>query len=174
MALAINGKKVVGYALGGNEFYSIDEHADGTITYNGHTYIWKPKASSDSLTCTFHSYTTSNPYSVSTALNQKLSDNSALTLKDLIDKGEKIRLTVTFRNNSNGPSYSLSSGLIDLSKPDSKGHFNFQWIDYNNSSNTYCYPDSGANMFSVYSDAIGAYSSTDYDNGHMVILSDES
>ena len=38
MPLMVNGKKVVGYALGDTEFYSIDEHADGTIAYNGHLY----------------------------------------------------------------------------------------------------------------------------------------
>lgn len=38
MALMINGKKVVGFALGSTEFYSIDEHSDGSITFNGHLY----------------------------------------------------------------------------------------------------------------------------------------
>ena len=39
MTLMINGKKVLGYAIGGNEFHSLDKNADGSITYNGQKYI---------------------------------------------------------------------------------------------------------------------------------------
>ena len=38
MTLMVNGKKVVGYAIGGTEFYSIGENADGIISFNGHLY----------------------------------------------------------------------------------------------------------------------------------------
>ena len=158
MALMVNGKKVVGYALGGTEFYSIGEHA---------------KASS-MLSCDFHSSSDPTSYSVSVDLSQSLSSDSVLTVKDLIDKGEKIRLILSFYNKSNPPSSSsLASGIVDLSKPDSNSHFNFHWIDGATSTNTYCCSDSST--FTVYSDAIGAYFSGDYDTGHMTILySDES
>lgn len=36
MALMVNGKKVLGYAIGGNEFYSLDKNADGSINIGGH------------------------------------------------------------------------------------------------------------------------------------------
>ena len=39
MTLMINGKKVLGYAIGGTGFYSIDKNADGSITYNGQNYF---------------------------------------------------------------------------------------------------------------------------------------
>lgn len=38
MTLMVNGKEVNALALGGTEFYSIDEHADGSISFNGHPY----------------------------------------------------------------------------------------------------------------------------------------
>lgn len=39
MTLMVNGKKVVGYALGGTEFYSIGKNADGSISLNGYNYL---------------------------------------------------------------------------------------------------------------------------------------
>ena len=39
MTLMVNGKKVMGYALGGTEFYSIDESADGSINIGGQNYL---------------------------------------------------------------------------------------------------------------------------------------
>lgn len=174
MALMINGKKVVGYALGGTEFYSIGENADYSISVKGRTYIWEPEASSDSLTCSFTSDTTTTTPGVSVGLSQKLYDNSATTVKDLIDKGEIIKLIVTFHDTYTNTDYSSHSGIIDFSKPDSNGHFNFQWTDSNISSNTYCYPDSGANTFSVYSDTYRTYPGNDSYIYYMVILSDES
>ena len=43
MTLMVNGKKVVGYALGGTEFYSIGKNAnaDGSISLNGQDYLSK-------------------------------------------------------------------------------------------------------------------------------------
>lgn len=168
----VNGKEVVGYALGGTEFYSISENnTDGSISFNGQTYEWKTKTSG-SFACTYDSGFGSDttPYGVSVDLNQSLSSDSALTLKDLINKKEKIRLTVVFHNTSDSSDSSLDSGIIDLSKPDSNGHFNFQWIDGSTSTNTYCYSDSIANKFRTCSDAISAYSSSNYDSGHMTII----
>lgn len=167
MTLMVNGKKVVGYALGGTEFYSIGEHADGSISFNGHTYERKTKTS-DSFECTYSSGDGTTPYSVSVSLNQSLSSGSALTIKDLINKGEKIKLIVTFNGNDSTPNFSLDSGMIDLSKPDSNGHFNFQWLNGATSTNTYCCSDSST--FTVYSDAISAYSGANYDSGHMTII----
>ena len=170
MALMINGKEVSALALGNNEFYSMTENGDDSISFKGHTFIWKPKASSSPLMCFLDSSTT--PYRVHTDLSNKLKDYSSLTVKDLINKGEMIELTVTFDNTSAGTSYISNSGIIDLSKPDSKGHFNFRWIDRKISSNTYCYPDSGANTFSVYSDLFSTFPN-DFYNCYMVIQSDE-
>ena len=169
MTLMVNGKKVVGYAIGGTEFYSIGEHADGSISFNGHTYEWKTKTS-DSFTCNWGASSDTTPYSVSVSLNQMLSSGSALTVKDLINKRGKIRLTLTFHSNNDSSDSSLVSGIIDLSKPDSNGHFNFQWLNGATSTNTYCYSDSSANKFKTYSDAISGYSGSDYDSGHMKIL----
>lgn len=42
MTLMVNGKKVLGYAIGGNEFYSLDKNADGSINIGGH-YLNKNK-----------------------------------------------------------------------------------------------------------------------------------
>lgn len=39
MALMVNGKKVLGYAIGGNEFYSLDKNADGSINIGGQNYL---------------------------------------------------------------------------------------------------------------------------------------
>lgn len=39
MTLMINGKKVIGYAIGGNEFYSLDKNADGLINIGGQNYF---------------------------------------------------------------------------------------------------------------------------------------
>lgn len=39
MALMVNGKKVLGYAIGGNEFYSLDKNADGLINIGGQNYF---------------------------------------------------------------------------------------------------------------------------------------
>lgn len=39
MTLMINGKKVLGYAIGGNEFYSLDKNADGLINIGGQNYF---------------------------------------------------------------------------------------------------------------------------------------
>ena len=169
MTLMVNDKKVLGYALGGTEFYSIGENADGSISFNGYTYELKVKTS-DSFTCTWGAISGTTPNSVSVDLNQSLSSGSALTLKDLINKGEKIKLTLTFHDNSSGYDSSLVSGIIDLSKPDSNGHFNFQWLNGATSTNTYCSFNSSANKFSTYSDAFGSYSSSDYDSGHMTII----
>ena len=88
MTLMVNGKKVVGYALGGTEFYSISENADGLISFKGQMYEWKPKTSSDSFTCNYGSGDGTTPYSVSVSLNQMLSSGSALTVKDLINKNK--------------------------------------------------------------------------------------
>ena len=87
MTLMTNGKEVVAWALGDTEFYSMTENADGSVSFKGHTYIWKPKASSDSLTCSLDSSTT--PYNVRIDLSKKLSAYSAPTVKDLINKGAK-------------------------------------------------------------------------------------
>lgn len=38
MALMANGKEVTALALGGTEFYPMNENADGSVTINGHTY----------------------------------------------------------------------------------------------------------------------------------------
>lgn len=163
MALTINGKKVLGYALGDTEFYSIDKNSDGSISVNGNTYELKWKLS-NSFAC---SWGVDPPYHVSISLNQKLSSGSDLTVKDLIDKGEQIRLTLTFHNMQTNHDSSLDSGIIDFSKPDSNGHFNFQWVEGTTSTNTYCCSDSG--QFITYSDALEAYSSNYYNAGHIVI-----
>ena len=144
MTLMVNGKKVVGYALGGTEFYSIGENADGSISFNGHTYEVKIKTS-DSFTCTWSGISGTTPASVGVDPSQSLSSGSALTLKDLINKKEKIRLTVVFHDNSDSSDSSLDSGIIDLSKPDSNGHFNFQWLNGATSTNTYCSFNSSVN-----------------------------
>lgn len=171
MALMANGKKVIGYAMGGTEFYSIAENADGSISFNGEFYFLFNKTS-NSFQCTWSAGT---PNSVSVDPSQSLSSDSDLTLKDLINKGKKIRLTVMFHNSAGNYDSSVVSGVIDLSKPDSNGHFNFQWLKGATSTNTYCSFNSNANKFSTYSDAFSAYSSTDYDTGHMTIIySDES
>ena len=157
MALMVNGKKVLGYAIGGNEFYSLD----------------KLKVSV-SLKC----YYNSSPYRVSVSQDQPLNPGSAFTLRDLRDKGEKIRLIVTFRNKYDDSASSLDSGTIDLSKPDSNGHFNFTFQGVNNdastndaSTNAYCSFDPSDSRFIVYSDAFGGiYSDVTYDSGHMQVL----
>lgn len=163
MALMTNGKEVVALALGGTEFYSMNENADGSISFNGQTYAIGNKVSS--FACTFN---ISPAYNVRFDLNQKLGSDSDLTVKDLIDKGKKIRLILIFRHNSDFSNFALASGIVDLSKPDSNGHFNFQWINGATSTNTYCCSDSG--QFITYSDALAAYSSSDYDGGNMTIL----
>ena len=43
MTLMVNGKKVVGYALGGTEFYSIGKNADGSSNIGGQDYFNKNK-----------------------------------------------------------------------------------------------------------------------------------
>lgn len=171
MALMVNGKKVVGYALGGNEFYSIDENADGSITYKGYTYEWKATKKSDSFQCEYNWDTATTPYSVSVDSSQRLSSDSILTVKDLINKGKIIKLIVTSDDTSNNTSSSLNSGIIDLSKPDSKGHFNFQWANNDTSKNAYCSSDPSANVFSIYSNAINSMTpENDYVSFYMQIL----
>lgn len=156
MVLMVNGKKVLGYALGGNEFYSLDN-----LRVTG------------SLRCEY----SSDPYSVSVDLDTRLSPDSTLTLRDLIHKGEKIRLIVTFHGHNWDPAYSFNSGMIDLSKPDSNGHFNFKFQGVNNTSvnnisviDAYCSSNLSDNKFEVYCDAFSAYSSLDYDSGNMQVL----
>ncbi|WFD52915.1 CS domain-containing protein [Lactobacillus phage CV244] len=150
MALMVNGKKVLGYAIGGNEFYSLD----------------KLKVSV-SLKCDFNSFLVNSLYSVSVSLDQPLSPGSAFTLRDLRDKGEKIRLIVTFHNtNDRTAAVLLESDTIDLSKPDSNGNFNFNF----QGGNTYYSFDSSDSKFRVYSDAFSMYSGSDYDSGYMQVL----
>lgn len=38
MSLMVNGKKVLGYALGNNAFYSVQKNKDGSINFNGTNY----------------------------------------------------------------------------------------------------------------------------------------
>lgn len=159
MVLMVNGKKVLGYALGGNEFYSLDNSLDKLRV-------------SGALRC----YYSSSPYGVNVGLDKSLSPDSKLTLRDLIHKGEKIRLIVTFHGRNWDPAYSFNSGTIDLSKPDSNGHFNFKFQGANKISviDAYCsfdrslYPDDST--FEVYSDAFSVYSDSDYDSGNMQVL----
>lgn len=158
-----DGKEVVALAVGSAKFYPMNENADGSISFNGQTYAIGNKASS--FVCNFK---IDSGYHVSFDLNQKLGSDSGLTVKDLIDKREKIRLILIFRNKPTYSNFALASGIVDLSKPDSNGHFNFQWINGATSTNTYCCSDSG--QFITYSDALGAYSSSDYDAGNMTIL----
>lgn len=155
MVLMVNGKKVLGYALGGNEFYSLDNSLD-KLRVTG------------SLKCRY----SESPYRVSVDLDTRLSPDSTLTLGDLRDKGEKIRLIVSFHKNNWDPVSSLNSGTIDLSKPDSHGNFNFDFQGANKISLTaaYCSFDPGDNKFEVYSDAFSVYSDSDYDPGNMQVL----
>jgi hypothetical protein len=157
MALTINGKKVLGYALGDTEFYSID-------AINA----------SDPLEFTYNTSTT--PYGVDVSLSQQLASTSTLTIKDLIDKGEKIRLILTFYNTSYKSYFSLASGIVDLSKPDSNGHFNFQWRNGATQTNTYCCSVSSTSKFTIYSSTINTYPTNGYTTpSHMIIIySDES
>lgn len=151
MVLMVNGKKVLGYALGGNEFYSLDSLRVSVL-----------------LRCRY----SSSPYSVSVPLNESLSPDSTLTLRDLIHKGEKIRLIVTFHPYYWGPMSSFNSGTIDLSKPDSHGNFNFDFQGANKISLTaaYCSSNPSDNKFEVYSDAFSVYSDTDHDGCFMQVL----
>lgn len=158
-----DGKEVVALAVGSAEFYPMNENADGSISFNGQTYAIGNKASS--FVCRFGD---DSGYYVSFGLNQKLGSDSGLTVKDLIDKKEKIRLILVFNNKPTSSNVVLASGIVDLSKPDSNGHFNFQWINGATSTNTYCCSNSG--KFNTYSDALGAYRYSDYDAGNMTIL----
>lgn len=164
-----DGKKVAALAIGSAEFCQMNENADGSVSFNGQTYAIGNKVSS-LFRCYFNS---DAGFSVGIDLTQKLGSDSALTAKDLIDKGEKIRLTVNFFNKQTSSYSSLTSGIVDLSRPDSDGHFNFQWINRSNSTRTYCC--SASDQFRAYSAALDDYSSTDYDAGTMIIIySDES
>lgn len=158
-----DGKEVVALAVGSAEFYPMNENADGSISFNGQAYAVGNKASS--FVCSFDIHPS---YNVSFGLNQKLGSDAALTVKDLIDKGKKIRLILSFLHVSASSYFALTSGIVDLSKPDSNGHFNFQWVNGATSTNTYCCSDS--DQFRTYSDALGAYSSSNYDAGTMTIL----
>lgn len=151
-----DGKEVVALALGDTEFYSIDAiHV------------------SDPLEFTYNTSTT--PYGVDVSLSQQLASNSTLTIKDLIDKGEKIRLILTFYNTSYKSYVSLASGIVDLSKPDSNGHFNFQWRNWTTPTNTYCCSISSTSKFTIYSSAINTYPTSGYTPNNMIIIySDES
>ena len=169
MGLAIDGNEVHGIARGGQAFVSLgNTNADGSISFNGYTYELKMKTS-DSFLCTWRGISGTTPASVGVDPSQSLSSGLPLTLQDLINKKEKIRLTVVFHDNSDYSDSSLDSGIIDLSKPDSNGHFNFQWLKGATSTNTYCSFNSSANKFSTYSDAFRAYTSSNYDPGHMTI-----
>lgn len=154
MVLMVNGKKVLGYALGGNEFYSLDNSLDNLRV-------------SVSLECSYRSES-----SLRVPLDPRLSPDSTLTLGDLRDKGEKIRLIVSFHKDNWDPVSSLNSGTIDFSKPDSKGHFNFKFQGVNNFPviDAYCFFSPSDNKFEVYSDAFNAYSGSDYDPGNIQVL----
>lgn len=159
MVLMVNGKEVLGYALGGNEFYSLDNSLD-KLRVTG------------SLRCEY----SSDPYSVSVDLDTRLSPDSTLTLRDLIHKGEKIRLIVTLITNRWDPASSFNSDTIDLSKPDSHGNFNFNFQGANKSSLTSSYCsfdrslDSDDNKFVVHSYAFSVYSGSNYDGSFMQVL----
>lgn len=162
-----DGKEVVALAVGSAEFYPMNENADGSISFNGQTYAIGNKVSSLFM-CRFYTNSGTVPCNVGFELNQKLGSDSALTVKDLIDKRKKIRLILSFLHKPTSSYFTLASGIVDLSKPDSNGHFNFQWVNGATSTNTYCCSDS--DLFRTYSDALGAYSSSYYDAGNMTIL----
>lgn len=143
MTLMVNGKKVLGYAIGGNEFYSLDKFKVSV-----------------SIMCDF--FSNFYPNQVSIRQDQPLSPGSAFTLKYLRDKGEKIKLILTFNNHNDGTASVLESGTIDLSKPDSNGHFNIKWANNDTSTNSYCYFHPKYIDFIVYSDAFSLYSLGNY------------
>ena len=167
MTLMANGKKVDALALGGVEFYPMNENKASNL-----------------IACSYAVENTTGKHFYSIALSQKLRDDSTITIKDLIDKGERIRLILTVSNGEDNFydfSKLLVSNTVDLSKPDSNGHFNFQWADNNVSTNTYCCSTSSIittggpqnNVFTIWSDALNDFNH-DYTIKIEILYSDAS
>lgn len=172
-----DGKEVVALAAGGVEFYPMNKNADGSISFNGQTYVIGNKLYCDFVPSFYPEQGTGRKF-LYTNLSNKLNSDSSLTVQGLIDKGEKIRLVCIIGSSV------LASGIVDLSKPDSKGHFNFQWADGSTSTNTYCcassniiWADNGGSctdVFSVWSDAFDKLAHPSYDSILEIFYSDAS
>ena len=63
MTLMTNGKKVSALALGGTEFYSMTENADGSVIINGHTYDGLIGRGASGLSSSTQYYLEPAPYS---------------------------------------------------------------------------------------------------------------
>lgn len=140
------------------KFYPMNENTDGSISFNGQTYEIGNQGS-DVFDFYSHPEATKGKYDFFIASSTKLISDSTPTINDLINKGEKIRLVIVGENydDKNEINYIaiLVSQTIDLSKPDSNGHFNFSWADGDTSVYAYCWLSNG--NFLVTSDSLNEY-----------------
>lgn len=133
------------------KFYPMNENTDGSISFNGQTYeIGDLGSSLYNVQKQIEAIKGKHEYYFSIALSTPLTSDPTPTVNDLTNKGEKIRLAIIGTTND-GSIEILVSRTIDLSKPDSNGHFNFNWSDYD-STYAYCWLSNG--NFLLMSDGI--------------------
>ena len=140
------------------KFYPMNENTDGSISFNGQTYEIGNQGS-DVFNLNEEADATEGKYDFFIASSTKLISDSTPTVNDLINKGEKIRLLILGVNDhgdDGGVVIRLDvSQTIDLSKPDSNGHFNFSWADGGTSIYAYCWLSNG--NFFLTSDLLNKY-----------------
>lgn len=128
------------------KFYPMNENTDGSISFNGQTYEIGNQGS-EIFNLNEEADATEGKYDFFIASSTKLISDSTPTVNDLINKGEKIRLLILGVNDhgdDGGVVIRLDvSQTIDLSKPDSNGHFNFSWADADIATHTYCWLSNG-------------------------------